>query len=110
MKRKLVVLVAVTAACVVSAAVALAASSPSVVTGSVSRISETSAVLHGTVNPNGSGTTYFFEWGLSTAYGANGQAVSAGSGTKAVSVAQTAGGLIPGTTYHYRLIATNHDG
>src|SRR5437588_7113605 len=110
MKRKLVVLVVVTAAVVVVAAVALAASSPSVVTGSASQISQTNAVLKGTVNPNGSGTTYFFEWGLSTAYGANDTAASAGSGTKPVSVARTAGGLIPGTTYHYRLVATNHFG
>lgn len=110
MQRRLVVLVAVMAACVVLAAVALAASSPSVVTGNASQISETSAVLHGTVNPNGSGTTYFFQWGLTTAYGANDPAASAGSGTKPVSVARTAGGLIPGTVYHYRLVATNHDG
>lgn len=110
MQRKLLVLVAVMTACVVSAAVALAASSPSVVTAGASRISETSALLHGTVNPNGSGTTYYFQWGLSTDYGADDTAVSAGSGTKTVSVARTAGGLIPGTTYHYRLVAINHDG
>src|SRR5207302_9824277 len=70
----------------------------------------TSARLNGTVNPNGSGTTYFFQWGLTTSYGVNGKAVSAGSGTKAVAARETAAGLVPGTVYHYRLVATNHFG
>ncbi len=35
---------------------------------------------------------------------------SAGHGTKAVSVTATATGLIPGTAYHYRLVATNGAG
>jgi len=89
---------------------AVAATSPSVVTGSASHIADTSALLQGTVNPNGNATTYYFQWGLTTSYGVNGNAQSAGSGTKAVAVHETAADLIPGTVYHFRLVATNHYG
>ena len=79
-------------------------------TGSTSSIQDTSAILHGTVNPNGASTTYQFEWGLTTAYGSTGTAKSAGSGTAAVAVQFTAPGLTPGTLYHYQLIAHNRFG
>jgi hypothetical protein len=93
-----------------AAAVAEAASSPSVTTGRAGTITQTSAVLHGSVNPNGSSTTYYFQWGLTSSYGTNHAADAAGSGTSALSVSQTAGHLSPGTTYHYRLVATNQLG
>jgi phosphodiesterase/alkaline phosphatase D-like protein len=112
MKRTLALLgsaVMVTAVLLVTA-VALAASSPTVTTGTHSHVTDTSAVLHGVVNPNGQATTYFFQWGLTTEYGVNSVAHSAGHGTKAVAVSTTASGLIPGTTYHYRLVATNGSG
>lgn len=89
---------------------AVAASSPTVVTSKATHVGQTSAVLNGTVNPNGSSTTYFFQWGLSTSYGVNGKEHSAGSGAKPVSVHDTASNLIPGTVYHYRLVATSRFG
>ncbi len=112
MKRTLALLVPTTVVSVILAvaAVAVAASSPAVTTGSHSHVTDTSAVLHGTVNPNGSATTYYFQWGLTTAYGLQSTAHSAGQGTKAGSVSTTASGLIPGTIYHYRLVATNGAG
>ena len=112
MKRTLATLViaAVASVALAVAAVAVAASSPTVATGTHSHVTDTSAVLHGTVNPNGSATTYYFQWGLTTAYGVNSVAHSAGHGSKPVSVSATASGLIPGTAYHYRLVATNGAG
>jgi hypothetical protein len=112
MKRTFAMLLGVTAASSVLAvtAIAVAASSPTVATGTHSHVADTSADLHGTVNPNGSATTYYFQWGLTTAYGLQSDAHSAGHGTKPVSVSTTASDLIPGTTYHYRLVATNGAG
>jgi phosphodiesterase/alkaline phosphatase D-like protein len=107
---KLKVLTAVVVAGGSIAGVAAAASSPSVVTGGVSAVKQGSAVLHGTVNPNGRSTTYFFQWGLTTAYGAVSVTHSAGAGTKNQAIHVTAGQLIPGTRYHYRLVASNGSG
>lgn len=110
MRRRLQVLVGTALAVAAFAGIALAASPPTPVTGGASSIGENSASLHGTVNPNGQGTTYYFQWGRTTAYGAKGPMRSAGSGTTAVSVEETAGNLTPGTTYHYRLVAVNASG
>lgn len=110
MKRKLKLLAAAVVAAGTVTGVAAAASSPSVVTGSTSAVHSTSVVLHGTVNPNGRSTTYYFQWGLTTAYGAVTTVRSAGDGTKNVAVHRTATGLIPGTRYHYRLVANNGSG
>ncbi len=116
MKRKLellvpaAVLVPVLSAILIllgAATVAVAAASPATTTGTHSHVTDTSAVLNGTINPNGSTTTYYFEWGLTTAYGVTSVAHSAGHGTKTVSVSTTAKELIPGTVYHYRLVAGN---
>lgn len=112
MMRRLATLVIAVVAVVLLApvAVAVAASSPTVRTGAHSSVRDTSAVLHGTVDPNGSATTYSFQWGLTAAYGLGSVAHSAGRGTKAASVSASATGLIPGTVYHYRLVATNRAG
>jgi hypothetical protein len=107
---KLKVLAAVVVAAGTLAGVAAAASSPSVITGSTSSVHSTSAVLHGTVNPSGRSTTYFFQWGLTNAYGALTTVRSAGNGTKNVAVHRSATALIPGTSYHYRLVASNGSG
>jgi hypothetical protein len=110
MRRKFQVLAAVVTGSAVLAGVAFAASSPAVVTGGTSGRTDTTAVLNGTVNPNGSSTTYYFQWGLTNGYGDASKPASAGSGTTAVAVKTTAAGLTPGTTYHYRVVATNGAG
>jgi hypothetical protein len=89
---------------------ALAASKPSVTTGSASSVAQQTATLNGSVNPNGAATTYFFQYGPTIVYGAQSVAAAAGAGTKSVSVSAAIGGLAPATKYHYRLVAQNVKG
>jgi len=81
--------------------------SPTVTTGSAISVTSSSATLNGTVNPNRASTTYYFQYGTTTGYGANTTSASAGSGSSAVSVDGSISGLACSTTYHYRLVATN---
>lgn len=110
MNRKLTLLTVVLVTVVVGAAVAEAASSPTVTTAPASSITTSSAVLNGTVNPNGSATSYTFEWGLTTAFGLSSAPKAAGSGTTAVAVSHKITGLIPGTYYYFRVDAVNKYG
>ncbi len=70
------------------------------------------AVLRGRVDPQGLATTYRFEWGATTAYGANAPVPdgSAGAGNAFAPVSAVLDGLAPGTTYHYRFVAAKAEG
>ena len=83
---------------------------PTVTTGSATNIFSTSAVLHGTVNPNGLGTTTYFQYGTTTSYGTNTASQSMGSGTSTVEFTQAISGLTCGTPYHYRAVGTSSGG
>jgi len=83
---------------------------PLVSTSAATNVTTSSATLNGTVNPNGLTTNYYFQWGTSISYGNVTPTLSAGSGSTNISVSATISGLIAGTTYHFRLIATNSDG
>jgi hypothetical protein len=83
---------------------------PVVTTGGATQVSQRSAVLNGTVNPQGLSTTYYFQYGPTTTYGLQSSPANAGSGTGNVAVHSTITGLTPGTTYHYRLVAQNVGG
>ena len=87
---------------------AQAASPPAVTTGAASNVTQTTATLSGTVEPNGADTTYHFEYGTSTSYGLT-TADQTVSGDP-VTVQTTLSGLTSDTTYHYRLVATNAAG
>ncbi len=89
---------------------AAAASAPSATTGAVTSVGPTSAGVSGSVNPNGTATTWYVEYGTSTSYGTKTASASAGAGTSSVPVAQTLSGLKAGTTYHYRVVATSSAG
>jgi hypothetical protein len=110
MRRTLQVLVLSLAIGTVIPGVALAASSPSVASGAATKIGDTSVVLNGTINPNGHTTQYSFTYGPTTAYGTTTSTRTLKAGTKAVAVSRTVSGLLPGTTYHYRLDAGSSGG
>jgi hypothetical protein len=83
---------------------------PTVVTEPVSSRIGTGATLNATVNPHGVESTYFFEYGLTAAYGSKTPQASAGSGSAAVPVGAEVSGLEFGSKYHYRIVATNWAG
>jgi hypothetical protein len=83
---------------------------PTATTGSASSITATTAKVAGTVNPNGVSTTYHIDYGLTTGYDAATAEQPAGSGTSPVAVSAPLSGLEPGTTYHYRILATTSVG
>jgi hypothetical protein len=89
---------------------ATAAGAPIVTTGTAHSVTTTSATVTGTVNPNGLSTTFSFQFGTTTGYGFQTSAKSIGSGDTAQDVSGTLTGLRPGTTYHFRVIATNASG
>ena len=91
-------------------AAAAAVAAPTAITGPVSAVGTTSATATGTVNPNGQSTSWYFEYGTSTSYGRRTSTRNAGSGTTNVRVSAALTGLAPGTTYHYRLVATSGAG
>lgn len=69
----------------------------------------TTATLAATLNPEGHATTYFFEYGTDQNYGKSTSVESlGGSGYEDEDVAAALDHLIPDTTYHFRLVATNH--
>ena len=88
-----------------------AAKAPIVQTNPATSIQEGQATLNGTVNPNGSETTYRFEYGKTTSYGKSIPVpnAGAGAGTSAVPAYLTPT-LEPRTRYHYRLVASNVGG
>jgi hypothetical protein len=69
-----------------------------------------SARVHGSVSPNGLATTWYFEYGTSSGYGAKTPTRSAGRGTRPVRVSFGLTRLRAATTYHYRLVARNSSG
>ena len=86
------------------------AAPPVAVTSGASGVGPTAATLGGTVNPNGQATDWYVEYGTSTSYGTKTATTSAGSDTTSKSVSIAVGGLTPGKTYHFRLVAKSSAG
>ena len=96
------------------------AAAPAVTNGPAANVSQSSATLTGKVDPNGSQTTYFFEYGLDPSLRPPGastalydqstapQTLPGDSSTHAVSAPVS--GLVPNALYHVRLVARNASG
>jgi hypothetical protein len=85
---------------------------PAVTTVGAEAVKKNTATLVGKVNPIGEPTSYQFEYGTTTAYGSVVPltAEGVGAGRTAVTVRQAIAGLSIGTTYHFRIRATNAGG
>jgi hypothetical protein len=91
-------------------------SQPIVEAGEAKEVTPVSALLSGAVNTYGAASTYYFEYGLSAAYGtrtptgllaaAPGEPASATSSTVQAQIT----GLTPASAYHFRLVASNASG
>lgn len=84
---------------------------PSGLTQTPTNITPTGAILNGTVNPNDLSTTVTFEYGTTTSYGSTAAASqSPVTGNAMVNVTAEISGLLPATTYHYRVKTVNSIG
>ena len=82
---------------------------PVVSTVSATNVESSSATLNGFLNPNGLTTTFYFEYGTTTSYGFSTAHQSATGNTYRLITANI-NGLSAGTTYHFRIVATNSAG
>ena len=80
---------------------------PSVQTNAPAEVGTEEVTLSGTVNPHGTDVAYYFEYGLTPGYGTNTAQTNAGSGDSDVEADQSVAGLVPSTTYHYRLVGVD---
>ena len=73
-------------------------------------ISDDGATLNASFDPDGMPTEYHFEYGVSSAYGLETEAVGGVTGSGVTSVHVALGSLPSGKTFHYRVVATNAEG
>ena len=83
------------------------ASAPTTTTSAATSVGMTTATLNGTVNPDGQPTTVQFQYGLTTAYGSIVAVAGQLAGNTGQAVSANLTGLLPGTTYHFLVSATN---
>ncbi|MGB8169262.1 MAG: choice-of-anchor tandem repeat GloVer-containing protein [Chthoniobacteraceae bacterium] len=83
---------------------------PLAITGSFPSAAQIGFAIDGVVNPLGTSTSYYFEYGPDLTYGTSTTTLNAGSGIANVPVGVTVNSLVPDTKYHVRLVATNSFG
>jgi hypothetical protein len=110
--RRLTAIAALTLTTLLPFASTASAAVPTLGPASATNIQGVSALLKGTVDPEGLATTYFYEYGTASNF-AGAQKTSsapAGSGTQPRPARAALSGLSPNTTYFFRLVATNSSG
>ena len=85
---------------------------PSAVTDAVTPVGSGSVQLHAAVNPNAYSTSYQFEYGETSTFGAKAPASpeSIGAGRQNVQVSQTVALPEQGASIHFRVAGTNEEG
>jgi hypothetical protein len=117
MRRRAAAILALASSALLLFAAAAGAAAPTLGPLSATNIQGVSALLVGSVNPEGLPTTYHYDYVDQAGFEANGfagatqtQNTTAGPGTAPIPARAAIGGLTPATTYHYRLSASNSSG
>jgi hypothetical protein len=82
---------------------------PSVTTNVASQVTTTSAILNGQLTTNASSAAVWFQWGTTINYGQSTSAVTLFSDIS-TPIAWVLTGLLPNTSYHFRIVAQNAAG
>lgn len=101
--------IAAIAALLVPSGAGAAVVRPNAYTGGISNLTPTSVILHGSLNAHGRPTNFVFQYGTS-GFGLQTPISPGGNRTTNFPVALAVTGLHPGTTYHFRILATNGTG
>jgi hypothetical protein len=83
--------------------------SPAVTTNPATNIASFAAALNGSVNPRGSTTTVYFQWGTTTSYGHT-TSTQTQTGNTSRPITANISGLSASHLYHFRIVATNGGG
>jgi len=83
---------------------------PSTFTDSAVVLSANTAILCGSVHPNGTSTKYYFEYGTTDSYETKLGEHDGGNATSVLHVSDTVNTFRAGTLYHYRLVAFSDGG
>ncbi len=75
-----------------------------------SKLQPTTATLNALLNPEGKETSYHFEYGTTSGYGASTPPGTLEAGFEDGPVSAELSGLLPRTTYHFRVVASNSAG
>jgi hypothetical protein len=86
------------------------ATPPGVLTGGATNVAQNTATIEGTVDTNGLPSSYGFEIATGTDYGPPTGLGYIGAGSDEAVASLQLTGLVPGTTYHYRLTSSSVDG
>ena len=83
---------------------------PSATTLPATAIAVSNATLNASASPNGLETTVYFQWGTTAGYGNRTTPTDIGNGTSTMGVNVGLTNLLPGTTYHFTIVASNSVG
>ena len=82
---------------------------PVAVAIAATNVTSSSATLNGTVHPHGRTTRVYFQYDTTTSYGLT-TPVQSQAGDTYLNIGANISGSSASTTYHFRIVATNHYG